>query len=245
VVNIVLILLSVLRANKKERLMKKLFFLSILFYFCALTFADAQFYLGLKAGINSSTVKLSNEPEGIIDNSTFNDGVSPYLGWQAGMQYGYRINNLEIAWDILFAQKGYHYENNTITTADIRFNYLSLPATTRYYVTDVLYIGAGVETSILLSAKSEDYLGETTDLIESGKDIGLEYSRLDAGLIFEIGGKILDRFGAQVRYIHGVGNVYQDNLAYTDINGEPINQDGKLRNRSLQLSITADLVVID
>jgi hypothetical protein len=231
--------------------MKKILFSFFCFSFIGLTSIDAQFSIGIKGGMNTSTVKMANEPDLPDGQESFNDTRESLIGWQAGIQYGYRINNLEINWDMLFAQKGYTYvygnpfTQNTEKT-DMRYQYISLPATTRFYITNGFYAGLGLETSILVSAKSHNEDGETVDLIEFGERVGLEYNRIDFGPLVEIGVKIKDRLGIQLRYVHGINNIYADDLQFTDINGEPLGEPNiRYRNRSVQLSVTADLVVIN
>jgi hypothetical protein len=231
--------------------MKKVLGLFIFCSFFAFTNISAQFTIGLKAGMNGSTVRMSNEPENPDGMEGFNDLTDPLIGWQAGIHYGYRINNLEINWDMLFAQKGYKYQfDNPFTSAtedsEVRYHYLSFPASTRYYIVGGLYAGLGIETSILLSAIAEDQDGETIDLIELGDRGGIRYNRIDLGPLVEVGIKIKERLGIQLRYIHGINNIFGEEVFFTDINGQPLGtQDVRLRNRSVQLSITADLVVIE
>lgn len=221
--------------------MKELLLLALSFTFITQTYG--QFSFGLKGGGNLSSVEEVNKSdlpdffEEIIQETEYLQGV------QVGLQATYLSNRFEVAAELLYAQKGYLEKmpqpSGDIAKAKVRYVYLGIPASFRYYIIDNMYAGLGGELARLQSAKST-LDGNTIDLLEH--EFLPAPDRFDFGLLAEIGYRFHERLGVQLRYVHGLSNTMGE-IQFTDVNGEPLQSvNYKVQNRSFQLSLTMDLL---
>jgi hypothetical protein len=208
----------------------------------------SQLSVGLKAGGNISTMKFNEEPDYPEGVESFNETVDWLDGIQGGLQFAYKLAPVEFAGEVLYAQKGQRVVDEIFFTSErvetrLRLHYFSLPLITRIYLTDAFYLGAGGEVSYMIAGKlTNDRDDSSVDILDEDTYV-LEVNRLDVGVLAEAGFKLPMGIGIQLRYVHSFGDYYNGNLQFTDPNGEPLAEyDPKLRNRSLQLSLTYDLI---
>jgi hypothetical protein len=229
--------------------MKKWLSLSLFFSALLCCKVQAQFSISLLAGVNASKVVMTDAPELPPGIEGYNDMSEPRLGFQAGAQVSYLENRFGIVSGLIYEQKGNKIPFQSLSGASneavYRYNYLSMPLLGRYNITDVIYLGAGFSTSYLLNASyanddiDEIYLIQTL----GGNNLGVEFNRIQINLLSEIGVSITPQVGLNIRYLHGIQNIYDNPITYTDENGEPLNdENSKFYNRSLQLNLTYTLV---
>ncbi|MCG8332695.1 MAG: PorT family protein [Chitinophagales bacterium] len=222
--------------------------LLLFFMFSTLTFSLAfgQLTLGVKAGANYSVFKWNDEPPNFDSR---NESLQWIPGFHAGVRAAYRMNNVELTGNLLYAQKGFQDDSNTkLPATEIRLGYISFPIAVRYYFTEGLYAGVGAEVSHMVKATSysvdpnSPFHRGPQDLLDEDWVLHDTYNRTDIGVLGEIGYQFTTVVGVQLRYIQGLSDWYQGKLQFTDVNGEPLDQDFKFKSRSLQLSLTANLM---
>ena len=226
--------------------------LLLFFMLSTLTFSLAfgQLTLGVKGGGNYSVFKWNDEPVGF---DSWNESIQWVPGFHAGVRIAYRMNNIELTGNLLYAQKGFHDEyhadsNAKIPATEARLGYISLPIAVKYYLTEGLYAGVGAEISRMVKATSYSVEINSSsrenpqDLLDEDWILHDTYNRMDVGILGEVGYQFTPVVGVQLRYIHGLSDWYQGKLQFTDVNGEPSDQDSKFKSRSLQLSLTANLM---
>jgi len=224
--------------------MKELFFFALSLCFLSHGYGQASF--GLKAGGNLSVMKFKEEPDYGDEYLSTNELTSTIDGLQAGVQFAYRVNFFELSGDLLFAQKGYRvveedFPVGQIQETKLRLGYLSLPASMRFYIVEGLYVGAGAEVAYLVSGTST-YAGRETNVLDLPDYVPYP-NRWDVGVLAEVGYKLEWGLGFQLRFVQGLSDYYDGGIMYIDQNGEPIEDiDAKFRNRTLQLSVSMDLL---
>ena len=207
--------------------------------------------IGLKIGINHSSVRLANEEE-INMPINLNEEAEPTIGWQTGGYIAYKINKIELSQELLYAQKGYHGSPRTIDSLNFvqktnyRFDYISLPTIVRYYPFERFYVGIGTENAFLVNATGTFAPGRQ-NLLEDEESIepfipGI--NRWDFGVIGEVAYQY-ERIGFQLRYNHGISSLYSELQLKDETENLIGTQKSRLRNRSWQASITFDIFNID
>jgi hypothetical protein len=180
--------------------MKKVFF-AILFI-SGVFATQAQMKFGAKGGVNIASVKISGDGE----NMTTSNRTSIALGAFGNFSLSEKF---KIQPELLYAGLGGKEEGVTA-----KFDYLAIPILGQFYATKKLYLQAGPQLGILLSAKQE------------GEDIKEFLKSTDLQLLFGGGFYITEKFSVDVRYGFSMGNVYS--VDFDEI---------KSKNRAISLTL--------
>ena len=187
------------------------------------TFSFAQtFNVGVKAGVNLSTISFSNSsPNYAID-------AQNKTGFQAGVVADIGFQNFSIQPGLFFITKGEKFDNQLSITANgqdynyhgtgtEKFNYLELPVNLLYkmQVSPVakIYVGGGPYLGYGLSGTSTVHTtgSETTDYtggIKFGNDQAKDdYKPIDYGVNFIGGVELLKHFTIDLNYSLGLKNI--------------------------------------
>ncbi len=150
---------------------------------------------GVKGGVNISNVSNLYESQASPKSKT---------GFNVGFFMNKSISqNLNVQPELIFNSKGLKYKYGTD-----ELNYISLPIMFQYKFLDNLYIEGGPEFSLLLSAKdkfngNDNYEAENIDYTD-------ELKKLDVGLGVGLGYDINQNFGANVRYVAGLTDIWKE-----------------------------------
>lgn len=207
--------------------MKKNIIILCSLFLSAAAFAQSEkVKLGLKAGLNLSTLTYD---EGELDSSS-------KTGFAAGIMVEIPIaKNFALQPELMYSQQGTKtsFSDAEVTNSNyngtIKLNYLNLPVMAKYYVCQGLSIQAGPQIGILLKANNkyhDNFLG-----YENSESFNLkEYSSgIDTSVNFGLGYQFKE-FYADLRYNISYSNVFKEG----DINHFISND---MKNRVFQISI--------
>jgi hypothetical protein len=187
------------------------------------TFSFAQtFNVGVKAGVNLSTISFTNSSPNYAINA------QNKTGFQAGVVADIGFQNFSIQPGGVFITRGEKFDNQlTILTADQsynyhgtgseKFNYLELPVNLLYkmqvspvakiYVGGGPYLGyglSGTTTVHTTGSETTDYKGSITFGNDQAKD---DYKLIDFGANFIGGVELMKHFTIDLNYSLGLKNI--------------------------------------
>lgn len=183
--------------------------------------------LGLKAGLNLSSLSF--------DESELNS--SNKTGFTAGIMVEVPLaKNFSLQPELLYSQQGTKssFSDNEVTNSHykstIKLNYLNIPVMLKYYLSKGLSLQAGPQIGILLKANNkyqDNFLG-----YENRESFNLkEYATgIDTSVNFGLGYQFKDKFYTDVRYNISYSNVFKEG----DVN-HFINND--MKNRVFQITL--------
>ena len=179
----------------------------------------SQTNFGIKAGLNYST--LTENPDIFNPPMEFNDFA---LRFHSGFFIEHAFNQkVAIRGEVLYSYQGSNPAgSNPVFFTIQELEYVQVPILTRLELLPKWYFEGGISIGFIINNPTKD-LGVT--LFENKTDISP---------IIGISFNVSPHFGLNIRYLHGVINVFEINL--TDINGNPIGTVGN-QNRLFQLSL--------
>ncbi|PTM08209.1 MAG: PorT family protein [Bacteroidetes bacterium] len=182
--------------------MKNKVLIVAVFFGITITTKAQDLKFGIKGGLNLAT--LSDNGSGLNFRPAFHFGIVSE----------YRISdNFSIQPELLYSSQGQKYHGGLV----LKLNYLNLPIMANYLVSENIFIEAGPQFGVLLSAKEgNESIKDTYRDIDFGFNLGLGY-KFEGGLSFN------------ARYYFGIANLH-------DWLDEFIS-DQTTRNKVLQLSI--------
>ena len=166
---------------------------------------------GLKTGFNISTLQMDD-----IDNSD-------KTNWKAGFVVGtfFRIkagNNFMIQPELLYSSMGAKIESTSINNTSNRLNYFSIPVLANYHFSKKWNAVLGPQVDFLIISKNVTGSQETQNIYENATSINFT-----GGIEFWP----IEKFGFNVRYIHGLTNISESN--------------GSIKNQAFQFSFAIRL----
>lgn len=165
-------------------------FLLIIFSLTICVSSFSQLKLGLKAGLNFSTISNVSYSSGFNRTTFFNAGIMARHDFSKKFYFSPQL---------LFSQKGFSELLIPSGTTRLYLNYISLPLYCSYKLTKRISIQVAPEISYLTSAKYKTP-NSTSDATNSYNQIELS---LSGGLNIKLGKK----FFAELTYNHGLTNV--------------------------------------
>ena len=180
--------------------------------------ARAQgFRFGLSGGLNESAYSW--------------DGYTS--GWKTGIHAGIfgevlLSRKIGIEADLLYSQKGGHYNPDSSFDYTQRFNYLNLPVLFNFHLTHRLVVQAGPEIGLLLAAGAKSAAG-----VYNNKQLYRSFDKGVAGGVFY---QLPKGFDVGIRYIQGFKPISKV-LYLTDFNGNLIGSGSFGNNMTAQLTV--------
>ena len=180
---------------------------------------------GVKGGINISSADFDDSVKDIVPSvsSLVGANVGVFTNIPLGGKFAFQP-------EVLFSMQGFKYiYDDVYSKSDIetKLNYISIPLNTQFYIIDKLYIAAGSQFDLLVSAKGSytstvKFTNEVTTVTD--KDLKYNYKSLVFGINFGAGYKINDNISANVRYCLGLSPANKGNTITS-------------RNRVLQIGV--------
>ena len=182
--------------------------------------STAQFSVGVEAGANISTVQFTNLDEA-------DPGFLP--GAYVDVAPRYTINEkMSTLVDVQYTTKG-HKNSNTSGGIEVKkkYTYLSFSPQFEYLLGNVIGLSAGPYFAIKLyegtKYPDQDWINTSELDLVSSTDLGVSIAVR----------AFLNRFYLKAAYEHGLADI--GNVAFTDANGQTI--DNKTRTRNIQLGV--------
>jgi hypothetical protein len=183
--------------------MKKVF-LSFAILITASLSATAQVEYGAKGGLNIATL-----------NGSGSAGASSLIGVHVGGLASIKVSDMfHVQPELVFSTQGAKGVGGKLL-----FDYLNIPVLAKYTITDGLNIEAGPQFGFLLSAKSKDNSGNSTNISSNVKSV-------DIALALGASYDITKMIGVDARY----------NIGLSDINN-PGNSNNTLHNAVVQIGV--------
>ncbi len=186
--------------------MKKLF-LSAAVVMSSLAFAQ-QF--GVKAGMNVSSLS---------DDASLSDQGSK-IGFNAGVFMNAPLaENFSIQPELMYSQMGEKYNQTILGTTYARsrhLDYITVPVMFQYNATPGLYLEAGPELGLLVSAKNK-YTNETNNsTINESSNYKDDLNGFNFGLGLGAGYYFTPQIGVTARYVAGLTDILKDRPSGSD-----------------------------
>lgn len=182
--------------------MKKVFMLMVVMLLGISTVAFSQMKYGVKAALNMSNVKFS-EDIGMDPKVKMGLAIGGFLRFDVSEKFAIQPELLYSSMGTVFKdieEEGFEYD------ATYKLGYLSVPIIAKYYVSPGLSIQAGPQLDLLLSAKVK-YEAEGESETEDMKD---EFESLNLGLAFGLGYEMESGLGFDLRYVLGLSELMKD-----------------------------------
>lgn len=202
----------------------KTFLLAVFAILCQATVAQTNFGLRVGLNVNDIGIQKNNYSDWEMNHET-------NTGFHAGIFFEKFIGKrLSVQPELIFQLKGSQTDfpetEPLLVDYKTNFYYLSLPLLVRIHFGN-LALEAGPEFSYRTGggfAPDDNVFFET--IYDNEFDVGIA-----GGIGYSFG-----RFRTGVRYIHGLSNL-APGLQFTDVNGAPIDEQPKLHNQTLQVSV--------
>ena len=162
--------------------------------------AQSDFTIGVKGGINYSGFNVEG-------SSAYTDA----FGYHLGVIGEYNLkNNFALLTELNFAKKtGSRAAPTNLSGGTIKsdLNYIDIPLMGKYYLSKSFAIAAGPQLDFLINESTEiNFYNGNEDV--SSLDIKTNGLQLSCNLGFSY--ILLDKYIIQLRYSHGLSDVYQD-----------------------------------
>lgn len=135
---------------------------------------------------------------------------------------------LSLSMQPMFVRRGTHWGENNLNT---RIDYLDLPLLLRFDAAEKLFAEAGGYVGFRLHSR---VFRDGEYLEDYQKSLDVLHRDIDAGGIVGIGYRVGDRGSMSLRYCHSFIALYE-NIIFTDRNGDPLGDQPKLLQQSVQL----------
>lgn len=209
--------------------MKKSMLVLCTLFLCATVAAQTdKVKIGVKAGLNISSLTSDENELDSSDKTGFTAGIMAEIPL---------TKNFSIQPEVLYSQQGMKFSysdvdvQNSHYKSTIGLNYLNIPVMLKYYVVKGLSVQAGPQVGILLKANNkyqDNFLGyenhETFNLSDYANGI-------DTAVNFGLGYQFKNKFYTDLRYTISYSDIFKDASANTYI----INSD--MKNRVFQITI--------
>jgi hypothetical protein len=150
-------------------------------------------YYGIKSGLNVTTINDDNTVD-----------FQPKLGFNAGGYYEICIDDfVSVIPEVQYSQQGAKYSESTDTNGTLNLDYIYLPVTAKYKLTNALAVEAGPQVGLLLSAKDNFKSPIDSGLIDIKDDL----NAIDFGVNFGLHYDLQNGWLLGARYGLGLSNI--------------------------------------
>ena len=150
-------------------------------------------YYGIKSGLNVTTI----DGDDTVD-------FQPKLGFNAGGYYEICIDDfVSVIPEVQYSQQGAKYSESTGTDGTLNLDYIYLPVTAKYKLTNALAVEAGPQVGLLLSAKDNFKSSIDSGLIDIKDDL----NAIDFGVNFGLHYDFQNGWLLGARYGLGLSNI--------------------------------------
>lgn len=215
--------------------MKKFNLLLVAFFgFVAISSAQIEPIFGVKGGVSFTNLTADKDANG--GNFGGLDSPDTKIGFHAGLAADVKIAELfGIGGELLYSQQGTKTEGTlpvikTPYSNTFQLDYLSIPVLAKVYPFEGVNVYAGIQPSILLTAKQKNKLGDketSVDLKKENNDFAV-MNNTDISIPLGVGYRANESFSFDARYNLGTSAVFKANKD---------NQDFASKNRAIQVSV--------
>ena len=165
--------------------------------FGGLSAANAQIDLGVKGGLNFST--LSGDSKKLYDDQT-KFRTDFYVGGYAN----YKVTDqISFQPELLYSKQGAGVKTNNNSNTKIVTHNINIPLMGRYEIMEGLNVEFGPQLGFLVSAKAKSEEGKTDTKVK----VTDNFKTFDFGLNFGAGYKVTDELEINARFTKGLSNI--------------------------------------
>ena len=165
--------------------------------FGGLSAANAQIDLGVKGGLNFST--LSGDSKKLYDDQT-KFRTDFYVGGYAN----YKVTDqISFQPELLYSKQGSGLKTNDNSNTKIVTHNINIPLMGRYEIMDGLNLEFGPQLGFLVSAKKKSEEGK----LDQKEKFADNFKTFDFGLNFGAGYKVTDELEINARFTKGLSNM--------------------------------------
>ncbi|MEP6804416.1 MAG: porin family protein [Flavobacterium sp.] len=206
---------------------KSMLMLFTLFLGVTITAQTEKVKLGVKAGLNISSLNFDENELNSSNKAGFTAGIMVEIPI---------IKNFSLQPEVLYSQQGAKssFWDNDVTNSNykstIKLNYLNIPVMLKYYVIKGLSVQAGPQIGILLKANNkyqDNFLGYENQESFDLKDYS---AGIDTSVNLGLGYQFKDKFYTDLRYNISYSNVFKDGDVNHFVNSN-------MKNRVFQVTI--------
>lgn len=206
---------------------KSMLLISALFLSVTLMAQTDKVKLGVKAGLNLSSLSFDESELNSSNKTGFTAGVMAEIPM---------TKNFSLQPELLYSQQGSKssFFDNDVTNSQykstITLNYLNIPVMLKYYVLKGLSLQAGPQIGILLKANNkyqDNFLGYDN---HESFDLKHYSTGIDTAVNFGLGYQFKDQFYTDLRYTISYSNVFKEGDANHFISND-------MKNRVFQITI--------
>ena len=172
--------------------MKKIVSIIAISLFIVTSVTAQETHFGIKAGVNASSVEISNGDD-------YNSKAGLHIG---GLAHIHISRQFALQPEIIYSMQGGQDESENIK---LRLNYINIPVLAQYMINDGFRLQTGPQLGFLVSGKSK-----VGDLERNVKD---DLSSVDFSWAFGAGYLFPSGFGIDARYNYGISNI-SDNTTF-------------------------------
>jgi len=192
--------------------MKKLFILLVSTIIVLYGMPSMATTIGLmpKVGLNLANMSLDPEVE-----TPFEKSMKLKLGIVGGLGAEIGLGTLAVEADLLYSQKGLNIKGEVLTVKidyTTKIDYLAIPIIGKAVLpagTMNIFIGAGPEIGMLLSAKETTKIEGVGESSEETTDVKDDFESTDLGLVIA-GGVEISNLIIEARYVLGLSDIAKD-----------------------------------
>jgi len=188
--------------------MKKPFFV-LLFLLVASTFsfAQTQFSIGIKGGLNFADLKINDTKNSRLDGRT---------GYHAGAFVIFKKDRWAIQPEVILSQQGSTLTINN-TDFESNFNYINIPVIFKYYLVESKN-GGGINAQIgpqlgILSSARADVFDSVAFILNRDQDVKHDYKKSDVSLCLGAGWDSPFGLSIDLRYNLGLTRIEEEESA--------------------------------
>jgi hypothetical protein len=187
--------------------MKKPFFVLLFLAAATSSFAQTQFSIGIKGGLNFANFQI---------NQTKNSRLDGRTGYHAGAFAIFKKDRWAIQPEVILSQQGSTLTINN-TDFESNFNYINIPIIFKYYILQSKN-GGGVNAQIgpqlgILSSAHADVFDSTTFILNRDQDVKHDYKKSDISLCLGAGWDSPFGLSIDLRYNLGLTRIEEQESA--------------------------------
>ena len=161
-------------------------------------YAQAQLALGLKGGLNFSSVNSSN-------TTSFASAYDSRTGYHSGAYLLVKLTKIGIQPEILFSQQGHTFTFNSQNYKS-NYNYICIPVILKLYLAGGFNLQTGVQFGFLSSATG-DLINTSTGAVSTGQDLKNFVSSTDFSIPVGFGWDLPFGLNFAARYNIGISDI--------------------------------------
>jgi hypothetical protein len=183
---------------KKMKILIPVVFAILFFAVIAPVYGQASVSIGLKGGLNFSTLSGTTSFASAYDKRT---------GYHFGAYTLFKFTKIGIQPELLFSKQGQQFTVNT-QNYESNFDYISIPVMFKFYLAAGFNLQAGPQFSFLTSAKG-DVINTSTNGVTTGQDLKNFAKSTDFSMSVGAGWDLPMGLNIAARYNIGITDVNQ------------------------------------